>query len=376
MSVYMLLPLQQDIPGDSRFKSLMSWSAASHGWEEGEGLGKDKQGIKGYVRVKNKQDTTGVGVDKAANNWAFDTSQFDNILKRLKVQVAEPLDKELVETNTNVHQMKSEEDASEVNLAAKATRPQGRYKKRERGKTVSAYSAADLQGILVKSNKANPQEDLVEDVETASFEASDATIHNEGTKDKEVPVEWWGHKYGFMSGGFLGEQTRRRKPCLAKDSQSSASDDRKTFAEEDQENLYKLVQDKATSGKQGLGMKGQPKKIAGCHWKGRKTSFNNSDGELSDDSDVSIKRKRTDEDFDAASNAEPRTKLKKLCKKLLRQAPSQSLKLKKLKVLVEAHAGPVFSNYSSKREALSYLKQKLKGSKSFHVEGKKVSLPS
>ena len=29
------------------------------GWEEGEGLGKDKQGIKGYVRVKNKQDTTG-----------------------------------------------------------------------------------------------------------------------------------------------------------------------------------------------------------------------------------------------------------------------------------------------------------------------------
>jgi Pin2-interacting protein X1 len=54
------------------------------GWEEGEGLGKDKQGIKGYVRVKNKQDTTGVGVEKP-NNWAFDTTQFDSILKRLKV---------------------------------------------------------------------------------------------------------------------------------------------------------------------------------------------------------------------------------------------------------------------------------------------------
>ncbi|THG23761.1 hypothetical protein TEA_002183 [Camellia sinensis var. sinensis] len=26
------------------------------GWEEGEGLGKEKQGINGYVRVKNKQD--------------------------------------------------------------------------------------------------------------------------------------------------------------------------------------------------------------------------------------------------------------------------------------------------------------------------------
>ncbi|KAK1289092.1 hypothetical protein QJS10_CPB18g00679 [Acorus calamus] len=55
------------------------------GWEEGDGLGKDKQGIKGYVRVKNKQDTAGMGVDKDANKWIFDTNQFDNILKKLKV---------------------------------------------------------------------------------------------------------------------------------------------------------------------------------------------------------------------------------------------------------------------------------------------------
>ncbi|GMP73285.1 hypothetical protein CsSME_00031079 [Camellia sinensis var. sinensis] len=59
------------------------------GWEEDEGLGKEKQGIKGYVRVKDKQDTTGIGVDEPKNNWAFDTSQFDNILKRLKVQATE-----------------------------------------------------------------------------------------------------------------------------------------------------------------------------------------------------------------------------------------------------------------------------------------------
>ncbi|KAI7985942.1 Embryo-specific protein ATS3B [Camellia lanceoleosa] len=59
------------------------------GWKEGEGLGKEKQGIKGYARVKDKQDTTGIGVDEPKNNWAFDTSQFDNILKRLKLQAAE-----------------------------------------------------------------------------------------------------------------------------------------------------------------------------------------------------------------------------------------------------------------------------------------------
>lgn len=44
------------------------------GWEEGEGLGKDKQGIKGYVRVKNKQDTIG------NSTVSFFFSPFFNIL--------------------------------------------------------------------------------------------------------------------------------------------------------------------------------------------------------------------------------------------------------------------------------------------------------
>jgi len=65
------------------------------GWEEGEGLGKDKQGIKGHVRVKNKQDTLGVGVDNPRDKWVYDTTQFDNILKKLKVQSAKPIQEEI-----------------------------------------------------------------------------------------------------------------------------------------------------------------------------------------------------------------------------------------------------------------------------------------
>lgn len=79
-----------------------------------------------------------------------------------------------------------------------------------------------------------------------------------------------------------------------------------------------MFQDKATSGKQGLGIKDQPKKVSGCYWKGKKTSFSDSDGEISVDSNGSTKRKRSG-DFETASNPEPRTKLKKLCKQLLRQ---------------------------------------------------------
>lgn len=340
------------------------------GWEEGEGLGKEKQGIKGYVRVKNKQDTKGVGVDKAANNWVFDTSQFDNILKRLKVQVADPVDQEPVATNVAVEN--SQNDTSVTDQPTKATRPQGRYKKRERGKSVNAYSEKDLQGILGKSNEESLQIDPVEECEPASVEVSNSTICNEDSKAEEELAQWWGHKYGFISGGFLGAQSRTSK-SVSKDSQSLSSTTRKAFVEQDQEDLYNLVQDKATSGKQGLGIKDQPKKVAGCYWKGKKKSFSDSDGEISADSSGSTKRKRS-EDLDTASIPEPRTKLKKLCKQLLRQVPSQSLKLKKLKLLVEAHSGPVFAKFSSKHDALSYLKQKLEGSRSFHVEGKKVSL--
>lgn len=40
--------------------NVVAYVMIDQGWEEGEGLGKEKQGIKGYVRVKNKQDTLGL----------------------------------------------------------------------------------------------------------------------------------------------------------------------------------------------------------------------------------------------------------------------------------------------------------------------------
>lgn len=50
-------------------------------------------------------------------------------------------------------------------------------------------------------------------------------------------VNWWGHKFGFISGGFLGATSRKHK-SLRKD----PANVRQTFAEEDQEKLYNLVQ--------------------------------------------------------------------------------------------------------------------------------------
>ncbi|KZV15368.1 hypothetical protein F511_20353 [Dorcoceras hygrometricum] len=112
------------------------------GWEEGEGLGREKQGIKGYVRVKNKQDTLGIGSEQP-NAWAFDTTQFDNILKKLKVVMSSDEKDEVKSASESVLSIDKQETATKV------TRPQGRYKKREKGKLVHGYSSQDLEGILV-----------------------------------------------------------------------------------------------------------------------------------------------------------------------------------------------------------------------------------
>ncbi|XP_062030703.1 G-patch domain-containing protein 1 [Rosa rugosa] len=337
------------------------------GWEEGEGLGKDKQGIKGYVRVKNKQDTAGVGVEKP-NQWAFDTTQFDSILKRLKVQAAQPIIDEAADKKKKSTEVESEDELpSEVKEpVVKATRPQGRYKRRERGKLVDAYSSKDLEGILVK-RAASPEINYLDDESEKATEIQ--VICPEETTCKEIPPNWWGHKYGFVPGGLLGAELKRRKL------EKSQANERTMFYEDDQVNLYNLVQDKSTTGKQGLGIKDRKKKVAGCYFEGKKTSFNDSDDEGSADLGSPMEDKQ-DESLEVGSGNEPKLKLKKLSKQILRQASGESMKLKALKALIDEHSSSVFSDFSSKRDAVAYLRQKLEGSSKFIVEGKKVSLRS
>ncbi|KAD3641367.1 hypothetical protein E3N88_30591 [Mikania micrantha] len=330
------------------------------GWEEGEGLGKDKQGIKGYVRVTNKQDTLGVGLEKP-NVWAFDTTQFDNILKKLKVvsYYFFLCQHESFIEEDNDQEINLPKDSSDTFI--KATRPQGRYKKRERGKLVNVYSSLDLEGILVKKTDDNP------DPKPAScqygnldlMEASDNTEAEAVEDEKEISPEWWGNKFGFVSGGLLGAQSKRKK-CLT----SHSCNKRTAFHEDDQENLYKLVQDKATSGKQGLGIKDRPRKVSGVYFQGKKTTFSDS---MREESESEL------EDNSSEKHNESKLKLKKLCRKLLYQEPDKSLKLKQLAALVDAHYS-IFSNFSSKKRALAFFKNKLECSSKFIVDGKRVRL--
>ncbi|KAL8138879.1 hypothetical protein V2J09_004880 [Rumex salicifolius] len=350
------------------------------GWEEGEGLGKDKQGIKGYVRVKNKQDTTGIGLEKP-NNWAFDTRQFDDILKKLKVQAAKPI--EAVKEDDDDDKLSSEPKESEEvqKPVVKVTRPQGRYKKRERGKLVQTYSAQDLEGILVKKSEDPKGPGQNETIESEEESDSPAMIAAEKQMLKVYESkDWWGNKFGFIFGGLLGSKANKRRRVGEK-SKSEKRSKTAGFLEQDQEDLYNLVQDRATTGKQGLGIKDRKKKVAGCYFEGKKTTFSDSDydeeeEEEEEEEDASVSEQESDELSGKNTNSERKIKVKKLSKQLLRQATGSSMKLKELKALIDQHSSSVFSKFSSKSDALSFLRQKLEGSSKFCIEGKKVRLVS
>lgn len=48
--------------------------------------------------------------------------------------------------------------------------------------------------------------------------------------------DWWGHKYGFVRGGGLGEKQKKKE---------SGDEAKRGFLEQDQEDLYNLVQVRA-----------------------------------------------------------------------------------------------------------------------------------
>eukprot|EP00850_Spirogloea_muscicola_P021169 SM000239S08074 [mRNA] locus=s239:12763:16131:+ [translate_table: standard] len=315
------------------------------GWEEGAGLGKQGQGIREHLRVRKNVDHAGVGVaeaQRAASDWTVNTSVFDDILRNLNVAAAaratEPAAEPVV---PKVHQLawykkragtgllvlsKAEaRDADDITgapkqgRARKAARPQGRYKKREAGKSVRSYSTDDLSAILgerpstamdgqaTETSQVAPAA-AVPEPKRAQASSSDDSADEEvvhlaaavpstlgrllsSKQDDSVKASgsWWGSKYGFIRGGALGAKSDHPTASQDKASEqrataesSEAASDRVAFSEQDQTNLYNLVQDNATKGRRGLGIADAPRKVAGVHWKGARTSFGSDNEETSD----------------------------------------------------------------------------------------------
>jgi Pin2-interacting protein X1 len=197
-----------------------------------------------------------------------------------------------------------------------------------------------------------------------------------------VVTEWWGSKYGFVRGGKLGSKLHDGDSSINEDAPDRAADKttlnaRTAFCEQDQESLYKLVQDKATAGKRGLGIGDCTRKLGGAHFKGQKTIFGDdgeSDGnEEQKDQESSLDQSTDSENLQAGSEDKicrkkqkigdgikkggvkqeggSKVKLKDLIAHFLSEAPEQGMKLKRLKKQVIATTGLILDSEGDQRDA-------------------------
>jgi Pin2-interacting protein X1 len=130
----------------------------SMGWQKGNGLGKNQQGNLDFIKVRYRNNASGLGFDNLKDNqWTENESNFDSLLKNLNSNSNSGDDEA---SSAKKSKTKSLEEMS------KQSRARVHYKKFTRGKDVYKYSEKDLANILGKK-----------------------TLKEEESKVEKVPIE-------------------------------------------------------------------------------------------------------------------------------------------------------------------------------------------
>uniref|UniRef100_A0A7I4EKJ7 G-patch domain-containing protein n=1 Tax=Physcomitrium patens TaxID=3218 RepID=A0A7I4EKJ7_PHYPA len=319
--------LYQGVLKDSKAFRLMT----RMGWEEGSGLGKERQGITSHIRVKVRKDNSDSRDEASSDEDSSDDDSVDDV--------------------------PSVQEEREIAAAAPAQAPT----------------------VIVEMERT-----VVESKEELMFVEMEC---EESVSLQEPAADWWGTKYGFVRGGALGSKVRQTV-----NGERQCQNGRTVFSEQDQENLYNLVNEKATSGKKGLGQDQRALKIGGVKIStrpGQKKVFANAEASDEDEVQGSVisdsqesepviekklaKRRKRDETsgFKAVLQEGSKIKLKELVAQFLAEAAEQKTSLKKLQRRVTASTGL----FSSKDDAVRFRDKMLKSSK-FVVEGNTISLKS
>ncbi|KAK8808767.1 hypothetical protein WA538_002328 [Blastocystis sp. DL] len=118
------------------------------GWKEGEGLGKDGDGQQTHIQMRKRPENQGLGVSENENNKVFISTidNFNDVLQNLKKEHSNEIEKmKKAEKKLKKKEKKQKEKKEKKHHKPKVTH---KYQKILKNKTVSNYSAEDLNAIL------------------------------------------------------------------------------------------------------------------------------------------------------------------------------------------------------------------------------------
>lgn len=133
------------------------------GWQQGQGLGKEKQGTKNSIKAKLKSNNAGIGQQKKDEGSAFaavTTQNFNELLKRLNENnsAIESSSSSLIASSSDSD---SELNSSSTNLIGSVSRSiarRGLYGRFLLSKDVNKYSSAQKAEIFGKKSPTGEEE--------------------------------------------------------------------------------------------------------------------------------------------------------------------------------------------------------------------------
>ena len=119
------------------------------GWQEGQGLGKDQQGMKEHIKVKQRLEEEGIGHDKfqmekaiAGDCW-WQQSMGDT-LARLQKQKRKILDETKEKTKKKPKKRKIDEESDDENGDERKLKKRKKEKKKKKEKVKTFYTDEEL----------------------------------------------------------------------------------------------------------------------------------------------------------------------------------------------------------------------------------------
>jgi len=220
------------------------------GWTEGDGLGKNSQGMTSHVKPKATKERNGIGSDELKHDWTSNNKDFNSVLanlsaaykskeekknKKRKRESKSDSDEEESETekkkesdsDSDSEKSSNDSDSSDSEEEKKVVKNSHLiYSKRHKAKTVKNYSEKDLAAILVVENegpkKKEKEESEDEEIVRPSFELITSTKTSEEYFKSKKEV---GQK----------EEVKKSKKRKSEDIKESKKEDKRKIKSEDNE---------------------------------------------------------------------------------------------------------------------------------------------